>query len=650
MDLDSLLRLAAHCPPSQLESAQARRTARRVSQEYTRARAEGRDLVEDLDWKDPLATNADELRRVLRAAQIAKLGTFTWLASTGQLTWSPELSLILGRPPGTHHPARRSLYDQIHPDDLTEFQQALDQVWSVQEPAWHSFRVVRADQVVRYVTVHLQIVADRLGTPIGVVGEVEDTTAEHVARRERRRRQRRDDAVSVMGNDRDAGTGLLNRRRFLDEVDHAVAVGSGALLVLAVEPAGSTTITEPAEQDRLASVVATVITDTMRRTDVCALTATSEFAVLMPRTSMRVAQANAASLIGRLREQDVVVGRRRLRLTVHGGLVCYDELSRTTGFDLLLDAENGWRKAVLSGDPLRVRGEPVPEAERRITSRDRVRTAVTEDRFTLYAQPILDLHLNQVTRHEVLLRVLDGTRCPAPPSAFLDVAEHIDEVLPVDEWVVKRALRTIADGPQTAHYQINLSGRTVGDLALLGCIDDLVTRLGVRPEQLTFEITETALIGNLTAARRFADGIKEIGCQVALDDFGAGYGSFTYLKYFPIDLVKIDGGFIQSIDTSSTDRALVRSLLAACRELGILTAAEYVERDAVLDVLRDLGVDYAQGHLIGVPQPVGRAVSGVGQPWNVAPSPDSHRLVAGQDFAAATPTSPGASVRLASPG
>jgi EAL domain-containing protein (putative c-di-GMP-specific phosphodiesterase class I)/GGDEF domain-containing protein/PAS domain-containing protein len=650
MELDELLRLAALCPPSEVELANVRRTARRISQEHGRVRAEGRDLMEDLDWADPLAAETDELRRVLRAAQVAKLGTFTWFASTGELTWSPELSLIFGQPPGPHHLAEGSLYDYFHPDDVAAFQQILDHAWSKQEPAQTSFRIIRADQVIRHVAAHLQIVSDRFGVSIGVVGEVEDVTHHHVANRERQRRQRRDRTVAVPGNDRDAGTGLLNRRRFIDEIDQAAAVGSGALLVLAVEPASFTTITEPAEQDQVATVVAAVLADATRRTDICALTAAGEFAVLMPRTSMRVAQANATKIVGRLREQHLVLGRQRLRLTVRGGMVRYDELTRTTGFDLLLDAENEWRTAAPAGQPLSVRYEPVPESQRQINARDRVRAAVAEDRFTLYAQPILDLHLNQVTRHEILLRVLDGTRCPAPPSAFLDMAERIDEMLPVDRWVVERALRTIGDGPQTAHYQINLSGRTLGDLTLLGRIDEAVTRLGVRPEQLTFEITETALIGNLTTARRFAEGIKEIGCQLALDDFGAGYGSFTYLKYFPIDLVKIDGGFVRGIDTSDTDRALVRSLLLVCHELGIMTAAEYVETDAVLEVLRVLGVDYAQGHLVGVPQPIGRAVAVTERARTAGNFANPPLSAAGSGPTIAISVNAGAAGRLALPG
>ncbi len=124
------------------------------------------------------------------------------------------------------------------------------------------------------------------------------------------------------------------------------------------------------------------------------------------------------------------------------------------------------------------------------------------------------------------------------------------------------------------------------------------------PAQLTFEITETALIGNLSEARRFADRIRDLGCSLALDDFGSGYASFRYLRIFPIDLVKIDGEYVVDLVDNPQDQVLVRALVQVCQAYGIHTVAEFVQDEGTLRLLRELGVDYVQGYLIGKPSPL----------------------------------------------
>ncbi len=152
--------------------------------------------------------------------------------------------------------------------------------------------------------------------------------------------------------------------------------------------------------------------------------------------------------------------------------------------------------------------------------------------------------------------------------------------------------------------QINLSGRSVGDPRLTAEVERLIERYAVNPEQLTFEITETALIGNLSEARYFADRVRDLGCELALDDFGSGYASFRYLRIFPIDLVKIDGEYVVDLVRNTQDQVLVRALVQVCQAYGIHTVAEFVQDEPTLRLLRELGVDYVQGYLIGRPSPL----------------------------------------------
>jgi EAL domain-containing protein (putative c-di-GMP-specific phosphodiesterase class I) len=144
----------------------------------------------------------------------------------------------------------------------------------------------------------------------------------------------------------------------------------------------------------------------------------------------------------------------------------------------------------------------------------------------------------------------------------------------------------------------------VGDPRLTGEVERLIQRYAINPEQLTFEITETALIGNLSEARYFADRVRDLGCELALDDFGSGYASFRYLRLFPIDLVKIDGEYVVDLVDNPQDQVLVRALVEVCQAYGIHTVAEYVQDEATLRLVRELGVDYVQGYLIGKPEPV----------------------------------------------
>ena len=184
------------------------------------------------------------------------------------------------------------------------------------------------------------------------------------------------------------------------------------------------------------------------------------------------------------------------------------------------------------------------------------------------------------------------------------MAERVGEVLAVDEWVVDRALARIGAGPQTSHYQINLSGQSISRPGLLEHVRRTLDRYGIEPGRITFEITESARIDNMTAAVKFADGLTELGCLLALDDFGTGVASLRPLKYLPIDLVKIDGSFVTGFRHSVFDQTAVRSIVDMCRELGVRTAAEFVEDAATAEGLREYGVDFAQGYAIGRPVPM----------------------------------------------
>ena len=243
----------------------------------------------------------------------------------------------------------------------------------------------------------------------------------------------------------------------------------------------------------------------------------------------------------------------------------------------------------------------------RLTWGDRIRHALEDGRFVLHAQPILSLNGDRAPRHELLLRMVGETGELIPPNVFLYIAERMDLVQEIDRWVLREASRLLANEQRAGsklRLAVNLSAKSIGDPDLPEVIASELTAAGADGTGLCIEVTETAAIVNVDRAKRFATRISELGCEFALDDFGAGFASFYYLKHLPFDYLKIDGEFIQGICGSRTDQLVVQSLAEIAHGLGKRTIAEFVaDRDA-LELLRSYGVDYAQGFFVAESKPL----------------------------------------------
>ncbi len=250
----------------------------------------------------------------------------------------------------------------------------------------------------------------------------------------------------------------------------------------------------------------------------------------------------------------------------------------------------------------------------------RVRDAYENDRFSLVFQPIFSIADHQVHDYEVLLRMRRDNGDAILPGGFMPAAERFGLVHNVDRWAVSRAMIHLADiekdpqfittntGHRDIHFAINLSGMAFEDRELLPMIRSLLNETKLDPSRLTFEITETAAIANLRAASKFIGKLKDLGCQFALDDFGSGFCSFSYLKQLPVDKLKIDGSFVQGLANTPVDQAMVQSMNQIAHALGKQTIAEFVENKETLNLLREYGVDYAQGNFLGKPQAHVRSV------------------------------------------
>jgi len=306
----------------------------------------------------------------------------------------------------------------------------------------------------------------------------------------------------------------------------------------------------------------------------------------------------------------IVDAGRAVRVTASVGLSFFDKDRPRAAQELLVDADVAMYEAKDAGRDryaLSSTGQPRQDDLRhRNTWVERIREALAQDLFVLHAQPILDLRTGRTDRFELLLRMRapDGTL--VLPGEFLPAAERSGLITQIDRWVITEAFELLEisqRGGRTLQFEVNLSGPSIGDPLLLALIETHLARLH-QPGSLIIEVTETAAIVDVPRARAFAEHLERLGCAFALDDFGAGYGSFYYLKHLPFDYLKIDGEFIRGLVTSRPDQVIVTSLVQIAHQLGKQTIAEFVQDQATLDLLRTLGVDFAQGYHVGRPAPV----------------------------------------------
>jgi diguanylate cyclase (GGDEF)-like protein len=235
----------------------------------------------------------------------------------------------------------------------------------------------------------------------------------------------------------------------------------------------------------------------------------------------------------------------------------------------------------------------------------RIKEALEENRLCLYAQPIQAIHAaTSSTLHaELLLRMTGADGEIIGAGDFISAAERYGLMPVIDRWVVKTAFEALAasdDLPRT-EYAINLSGASIGDERFLRFLREQFAQTGVAPSSICFEITETAAVANLVLATRFIHELKRMGCKFALDDFGAGMSSFAYLRQLPVDYLKIDGSFVKDMAIDSVNHDMVAAINDIGHSMGRKTIAEYVENEAILTKLREVGVDFAQGYYIGKP-------------------------------------------------
>ncbi|HEX4109621.1 MAG TPA: EAL domain-containing protein [Solirubrobacteraceae bacterium] len=435
--------------------------------------------------------------------------------------------------------------------------------------------------------------------------------------------------------DHDALTGLWNRRRFEEQLGRELDDGrrhgmQGALLLLDIDCLKDVNDTlGHARGDELIGLVGQLLRARMRSSDVVARLGGDEFAVLLTRTDPEPALGIGRDLLELIRTRVVVLGGQRLRVTSTVGIAAFGAEPNTPE-EVLIAADAALYEAKEAGRDRVAMYAPnaaeVIERQARASWTQRLRGALDEERFLVYAQPIADLSTRAIVRCELLMRLPDADGRPIAPKAFLPTAERTGLIVDIDLYMITRAIELLGRVPASAlaTAQVNVSGRSIADEALPRTVAALLTESSIDPSRLVFEITETTAISTMERVRGFARALRSVGCGFALDDFGAGFASFYYLKHLPVDTLKIDRDFVRNLPSSRTDQLVVKHVVEIAAALGLQTIAEGVEDQTTLDMLIERGVDMAQGFHIGPPAPLvtdlpewtvpGSLAGGLGEP------------------------------------
>ncbi|WP_166636851.1 bifunctional diguanylate cyclase/phosphodiesterase [Cognatilysobacter terrigena] len=415
----------------------------------------------------------------------------------------------------------------------------------------------------------------------------------------------------------DALTELFNRREFERHVERTLAHSGAsttryALLYVDLDQFKLINDTSGhAAGDQLLSQLAQVMREQLRSGDVLARLGGDEFGVL----ACDVQDEAAARLVAERLRQHIdgytfVWEQSSYGITASIGGVLLDPSSSLK--ELFAQADSACYMAKEAG---RNRVHFFSTGDNALAQRrtemewaHRLRWALESERFRLYFQEVHPLTtLSGGPRIELLLRLLDEDDRIVPPGAFIPAAERYGLMPSIDRWVVETALANIdrlhPQGRGLSLVAINLSGATIEDESFVARILELIAEYQIDPRRLCFEITETLAVRNLAQVSRFMGQLRKAGCRISLDDFGVGMSSFGYLKNLPVDMIKIDGSFVQDLTSDPMSHAIVRAVTDIGHQRGMQVVAEWVDSDAIIRALTDLGVDHAQGFALHRPEP-----------------------------------------------
>jgi len=519
------------------------------------------ELADDLAYGIGRLRDASQLARnesLLREAErLAHVGHWEWdLASNRVEFMADEIFTIHGITPASWRGTSEALEELVHPEDLEAFRQTIERALSC-GAAEVEHRVVRPNGEICFVRERTEAIRNSDAEAVRILGTCQDITDQKAAQQE-----------------------IEHSRQFLAAITDNMAEG-----MIATDGLGKVTFVNAAAE-RLLGWEATELMGKYLHT-ACHYQHADGSAYPVEECPLKGVWELGETLNVDL---DTFIRRDGSVLPV---AYCASPLktNQITG-------------AVVVFDDISERAAEQLRVERELAKLSwvgRIRDTLGQNRFVLYAQPIVDLHTNLTVQHELLIRMVSPTGEIVLPDRFLPTAEEFGLISEIDRWVVRETARLASQGNPV---EFNLSAKSVVDPNMLTVVRNAIAEYSAAPELIVCEITETALMRDTAAAEAFVQGLNDLGCKVALDDFGAGYGGFAYLKRLPVSYLKIDREFVRDLSQEAASRHVVSAVVSLARAFSLVTVAEAAEDEATLELLRQLGVDRVQGYVIARPAPV----------------------------------------------
>jgi diguanylate cyclase (GGDEF)-like protein/PAS domain S-box-containing protein len=412
----------------------------------------------------------------------------------------------------------------------------------------------------------------------------------------------------------DSLTGLINRRRFQEELERSIAFTQrykqqGALLFIDLDQFKYINDTYGHQYgDEYLLDVSRRLAKVLRKTDILGRLGGDEFGVIIPSVTEKESETVANALLGTLSQEMIECDNKLIHISASIGIAFFP----TQGYvasDLLAKADAAMYTAKNKGrSQYHIFSEDDDELwnmQAKIHWEERIRWALENDRLVLHFQPVADLNSKSIVHYEVLLRMRGRDDELITPPAFIETAERFGLIREIDRWVLRNAIKEQArrrDQGEQVTLAVNISGRHFGSSEIMLLVKESMENYKADPRNIIFEVTETAAVENLSQAREFIDSLRSLGCRFALDDFGIGFSSFHYLRNLPVDFVKIDGSFVRNLHYDAEDRIFVKAMVDLATGLGITCIAEFVENSEIVSILKDLGVGLGQGYHIARPQ------------------------------------------------
>ncbi len=411
-------------------------------------------------------------------------------------------------------------------------------------------------------------------------------------------------------------TGLNNRRMFQTELANRIYSAKLydfplALFYLDLDQFKIINDTNGHEAgDKLLTKVGKVLKETIQTSDFLCRIGGDEFTIITQYSDLNAIERLAVKINQVLSKLEYSFNNKNYKVTISIGIAIYPQHGKTIN-ELLSNADLAMYQAKeLGGAQYHIFSPEIHYQEQLTQShywKDAIDSALINNHFLLLYQPILHIQTNTISHYECLIRMKNHQEKTVMPDEFIGFAEEFGLIGKIDRWVIKHAIQKKAQLQEKANFcklAINLSGWSMNDETIFEDIAEQLAIYQVNPKQIIFEITETSAVSNFLAAQNLIKNIKNLGCEIALDDFGVGFSSFYYLKHLPVDYVKIDGSFIKHVVKNSDDKIFVKALTEVSQALGKQVVAEFVENEAILAILKDFGIEYAQGYYVGKPAPL----------------------------------------------